>query len=150
MTWHGLAKGLLYCAGMLSGVAAGNLFYLERVPSGAAMLVLTAVFLFYAMSNLSLSRPADDSGEDSDLNAERVLADMAIILAESAISGAKHIGRTSPCSAAEIDRIEDTIMPLLSSLSVSAKERGRLSKELEDLKTRTRQLDGRRAISRRF
>ncbi|GHS94051.1 hypothetical protein AGMMS50276_05870 [Synergistales bacterium] len=153
MNLHNLKKGLLYCAGMISGVAAGNLFYLERIPSGVGALVLTGVFLFYAMSNLQISRvERDDDGGEDYANGEtmRILADMSVLLAETAIGGAKRIGRTAPYSATEIANLEDTIMPLLRSLSVSAKERDRISQELEDLRTRQRQIEGRRAISKRF
>ena len=143
----------MYCAGMISGVAAGNLFYLDRVPSGVGALVLAGVFLFYAMSDLQIKPSDDNDAEGTDYangDAMRILADMSVVLAETAIGGAKRIGRTTPYSTTEIDRLEDAIMPLLRSLSVSAKERERISQEIEDLKTRTRQTEGRRAISRRF
>ncbi|GHS91412.1 hypothetical protein AGMMS49957_18180 [Synergistales bacterium] len=149
MSLHGLAKGLLYCAGMISGVAAGNLFYIERVPGGVGALVLAGVFLFYAMSDLRVKRD-DGDAPDASGDAMRVLVDMSVLLAETAIDGAKRIGRTAPLSATEIDRLEDSVMPLLLSLSVSAKETTRISQELEELKTRTRHTEARRAISRRF
>jgi hypothetical protein len=58
---------------MLSGGAAGHLFYLERYLSGGAMFLLTALFLFYAMTG---GADAGDGAEDvssPDVEALRVV-----------------------------------------------------------------------------
>ncbi len=151
MTWKGFAKGLLFCAGMASSVAAGNLFYFGRIVPGSALLVLTALFLFYAMTDLHHTSGAgfegegDFLGDASDLR--KALADLTVLVAENALNGAKRIGRTLPCTPTEITKLEEDLMPLLSSLYVSRKERERILQEFDKLRTRSRQDEGRRALT---
>ena len=148
MTWKGFGKGLLFGAGMLVGATTGHLFYLERYLSGAATFTLTALFLFYAMADLEYP------GEDEE-NSQRVeelrksIADLALVVAEDAIDGAKHIGRSMPYTPAELTKLEDDLLPLLSELQVGARDREYIKQEIDKLRTRYRQTDGRRALSER-
>ena len=147
MTWRGFAKGLLFGAGMLCGATAGNLFYFERYWPGAAMFTLTALFLFYAMSDLAYSEDAEEKDLEAVAELRKLLADVALITAENALNGAKHIGRSLPYTPAELDKLEDDLTPLLSSLQANRKERERIAQEFDKLKTRSRQSVGRRALT---
>jgi hypothetical protein len=147
MTWVGLAKGLLFSAAMACGATTGHLFYLERYWPGAAMLVLTTLFLFYALSDASYSE--DEAGEaylESLADLRRTMAALSLIVAENALNGAKHIGRTLPYAPAELSKLEEDLMPLLSSLQANRKERERITQEFEKLRMRSRQSGGRRAL----
>ena len=145
MTWKGFAKGLLFCAGMLAAATTGHLFYLERYLAGATTFALTALLLFYAMSDLEY--PAEDEEHYQGMEELRKsFADLAVIVAEDAIDGAKRIGRNMPCTPAELAKLEDDLMPLLSRLQVKAQDRERVRQEIDKLRTRYRQTDGRRAL----
>lgn len=150
MTWKGFSKGLLFGAGMLAGVATGHLFYIERFPSGLAMFALTALFLFYAMVGPD-GIPAGHSTQDDfpavDSDLRRAVADLAVAVAENAVNGARNIGRTLPCSATELSKLEDLLNPILTNLNVSSAEKKRIAEELDRLRTRSRQTEGRRALS---
>jgi hypothetical protein len=115
MTWRGLAKGLLFGAGMLCGATAGNLFYFERYWPGVAMFALTALCLFYAMSDLVYSEDTEEEHLEAVAALRKALAEVALIAADNALNGAKHIGRSLPYTPAELDKLEDDQMPLLSS-----------------------------------
>jgi hypothetical protein len=151
MTWRGAANGLLFCAGMLAGFAAGHLFYFERYWPGCAMFALTALFLFYALTNLRFGGVYDEefpsAGELEDLR--KIVANLALVVAENAIDGVKRIGRTMPPTMAELTRLEDDLMPLLDSLRADRKGREFVMQELDKLRTRSRQSEGRRALSDR-
>ena len=148
MSWKGFAKGLLFCAGMLTGATAGHLFYLEHYLSGAATFTLTALFLFYAMADLEYS--GEDESYSQDIEALRKsLAELALIVAEDAVEGAKRIGRGLPSTPAELEKLEDSLIPFLSRLQVEQQDRERVRREIDKLRTRSRQADGRRALQER-
>ncbi|MDR1977754.1 MAG: hypothetical protein LBQ42_03375 [Synergistaceae bacterium] len=147
MTWIGFAKGLLFCAGMFGGFAAGHLFYFERYLPGTAMFALTALFLFYAIADFTPVEESEEEFLDIVMDLQKSLGKVALAAAENAVNEAKYIGRTLPSTPAEIAQLEDSLLPLLSSLQVGYKERERIIQEFDKLKTRSRQNEGRRVLS---
>jgi len=142
-----IARVILFCAGILGGVTAGNLFFLERFTAGFALLGLTATFLFFAMSDLSHKKDDDyDDITSALLELQQALGALGLLLADNSIDGFKRIGRTMPCSLAELNKFEDDLIPLLDSLRVPRKERERILQEIDKLRTRSRQGEGRRAL----
>ena len=142
------ARGLLFFAGMIGGATTGNLFYMERYVAGFAMLALTATFLFFAMSDLTYYGRDDDEELLEELSGQRrTLAMLGLLLANNVVDDFKRIGRTMPCTPVELNKIEDDFMPLLSALKVPAKERERVLQEIDKLRTRSRQDEGRRALT---
>ena len=143
------ARGVLFCAGMIAGATTGNLFYLDRFMAGIAMLALTAAFLFFAMSDLTYYSRDDEEEflEEALLEQRQVLAALGLLLADNTVDGFKRIGRTMPGIPAELNKLEDELLPLLSSLKVHPKERERISQEIEKLRTRSRHDEGRRALT---
>jgi hypothetical protein len=132
---------------MIGGATAGNLFYLDRIIAGFASLALTAIFLFFAMSDLTYRRD-DDSEEivEALLELQHALGALALLLADNAVEDYKRIGRTMPCTLAELNKFEDDYIPLLNSLRVQRKEQERILQEIDKLRTRFRQGEGRRAL----
>ncbi|MBQ6908835.1 MAG: hypothetical protein IJQ29_01865, partial [Synergistaceae bacterium] len=55
-----LALGAVAC-----GIAAGHLFYLEKFASGIAMLIMTLIFLSYAMNRNAFSYEYSSSESES-------------------------------------------------------------------------------------
>ncbi len=139
---------------MASSIAAGHLFYIERYPSGLALLAMTALFLFFAMAELNIKtdRQAQDDnflpGGDADFR--KAVGELAAAVADNAVNNAKNIGRTLPFSPMELAKLEDRLTSLLSDLSVPAGEKKRIAEEFDKLRTRARQTEGRRALSGRF
>jgi len=141
------AKVVLFFAGMISGATAGNLFLLERFAAGFALLAVTGTFLFFAMSNLAPKKDDDyDDFVDALLELQQALAALGLLMADNSVESFKRIGRTMPCTLAELNKFEDDFIPLLDSLRVPRKERERLLQEIDKLRTRSRQGDGRRAL----
>ncbi|MBR1418989.1 MAG: hypothetical protein IJ576_08500 [Synergistaceae bacterium] len=136
-----LAMGAMACA-----AAAGHLFYLERFASGIAMLIMTLIFLSYAMNRSVISYDYDynESGEPEDIiiDTDKVLGDMALLIADISISNLKNIGRTIPASTKEITELEDKLNSLLNQIGVAAARRNALQEELDKLKGRTRLNEG--------
>jgi hypothetical protein len=115
--------------------------------AGAAMLALTAMFLFFALSDLTFyGRNDDEELVEELIGQRRALAALGLLLADNAVDGFKRIGRTMPCTPAELNNFEDSFMPLLNSLKVSAKDRDRIQQDIDKLRTRSRQDEGRRAL----
>ena len=146
MTWKGFGKGLLFFGGMLSGLAAGHLFYFERYTPGMAMFALAALFLFYALADLTPPAQVGDEvfGDLAELH--KSLAALALVVAEDAVDGAKRIGRSMPCTPVELGKLEDSLIPLLTALHVSRKDREHILQEFDKLRTRSRQIEGRRVL----
>ena len=48
MTWEGTKRWILFAAGMLCGIEAGHLFYLDRPSAGGAFLLLAGMFLLFS------------------------------------------------------------------------------------------------------
>ena len=139
---------------MASSVIAGHLFYIGRLPSGTAMFALTALFLFYAMAELNVAAggraPNDDFLPGNDADFRRSVGELAAIVADNAVNNAKSIGRTLPLSPTELSKLEDLLLPILSDLNAPAGEKKRIAEEFDKLRTRSRQTEGRRALSGRF
>jgi len=138
---------MLFCAGMIGGAFTGNLFFFERFVAGFAMMGLTAMFLFFAMSDLA-SKKGDEYEDlvDALLELQQMLAKLGIMLADDSLEGFKRIGRTMPCTPVELNKLEDDFVPLLDSLRVPKKERERILLEIDKLRARHRQGEGRRAL----
>ena len=138
-----LAMGAMAC-----GITAGHLFYLERFASGIAMLIMTVIFLSYAMNRNVISYDYNynesDGGEPEDIiiDTDKVLGDMALLIADISISNLKNIGRTIPASTKEITELEDKLNSLLNQSGVAAARRNALQEELDKLKGRTRLNEG--------
>jgi len=141
------ARSVLFCAGMICGVTAGNLFFFDSFIAGFAMFALTAVFLFFAMSDLTHRSDDDEEIVEALLELQQALGALALLLADNAVDDFKRIGRTMPCTPAELNKFEDDFMPLLELLRVQRKERERILQEIDKLRTRFRQGEGRRALT---
>jgi hypothetical protein len=133
---------------MLSGGAAGNLFYLERYLPGGAMFLLTALFLFYAMTDTADTESDDKEEVPGSLMELRAnLGRLAVFVAENALNGAKSIGRTLPSTQQELSRMEDGLTEILDSLPVDREDRQHIAEEFDKLRTRSRQSEGRRVLT---
>ncbi|MDR1741117.1 MAG: hypothetical protein LBR38_04635 [Synergistaceae bacterium] len=140
--------GALFVAGMACGAVAGHLFYLDRLPAGGAMLFLTVVFLFFGLRYSRGVSKVSASRSDAGQLAKAVTA-LAVFSADEAMNGAKNIGRTLPCTQAELDSLEDQISAIFDELPVSSRDRARIYQDLTKLKTRFRQNEGRMALVNR-
>lgn len=145
MIWERATRGILFGAGMLCGIGAGHLFYLDRPSSGGAFLALTGMFLFFAQRGGIRREEEGTKGERSET--APAAAELALFIAEEAVNGLKRIGRSMPPTSMEVAQLEERMDELLDRLNVPATERSRLVEELEKLKGRARLDEGRRALS---
>ncbi|MDR2527423.1 MAG: hypothetical protein LBD04_00165 [Synergistaceae bacterium] len=146
MTWKGFGKVFLFFGGMLSGFAAGHLFYFERYTPGMAMFALAALFLFYGLADLTPPAQVGDEVFGDLVELRKSLADLTLVVAEDVVDGAKRIGRSMPCTPMELSKLEDSLMPLLTALRVPRKDREHILQEFDKLRTRSRQTQGRRIL----
>ena len=146
-----LALGAAAC-----GIAAGHLFYLEKFAGGIAMLIMTLIFLSYAMNRNAISYEYSSSGSESIddepdgiiTDPDKTLGEAALLLADIAVNNLKNIGRTIPASTKEITELEDKLNNLLNQCGVPFAKRGNLKDEFDKLKGRTRLNEGGAAIVR--
>jgi hypothetical protein len=149
MTWRNFGRGALFCAGMAAGAAAGHLFYFDRYISGGAMLLLTAVFLFYAgIDSTEAGEPDAETSEELARSLE-ALSGLSVLVAENALNAAKYVGRTLPYTLQELSKLEDGLSAVLDSLPVKREDRQRIAQEFEKLRTRSREAGGRRVLLRK-
>ena len=144
MTWEKMTRRVLFLAGMLTGGGAAYLFYNGHVTPGAAYLVMTAMFLWFA----TRTRPEAREPQRYGIVDDAALVEMALFLGDVAVSGLKGVGRTVPPSTKEIGQVEERLNGLLDRVGASSSERAELREEFERLRGRVRRNEGGMALIR--
>ena len=141
MTLDKILRWVLFCAGIITAIFAGYMFSDGKIDWGAAWLAVTVGFLCFA-TRIKPEKPVpqDDDGKD--------LHDMAVLIAELAVSSLKNIGRTIPPGTKEVDEMEEKVNNFLDVMPLSRDERDEISEEFERLRNRTRRNESGRAIMR--
>ncbi|MBQ6002083.1 MAG: hypothetical protein IJL18_04440 [Synergistaceae bacterium] len=142
MTLDKILRWVLFCAGIITAIFAGYMFSDSKIDWGAAWLAVTVGFLCFA-TRIKTEKP--DSSDDDD---SKDLHDMAVLIAELAVSSLKNIGRTIPPSTKEVDEMEEKVNNFLDVMPLSRDERDEISEEFERLRNRTRRNESGRAIMR--
>ncbi|MDR3230729.1 MAG: hypothetical protein LBT65_04760 [Synergistaceae bacterium] len=134
---------------MVCSVVTGYFLYLERYPVGLSLFALTALLLFFAMSDLSPAANQEllDYGFfEPDAGVRRTLTELALLTADNALNGVKNIGRALPCTPIELSALEDRLIPLLDELDVPTENKKNIVEEIDRLRARSRQTEGRKAL----
>ena len=147
MSLDNLLRWVLFSAGIILAIFAGYMFYIDKISAGAAWLALSIGFLCFA-TRLKADK---DSGSDSEADSSGVnndLHDMALLIADLAVSSLKNIGRTVPPSAKEIEELEGKLNKFLDAMPLDKSELEEIADEFDKLRTRTRRNEGGRALLR--
>lgn len=140
-----IVQWALFLAGMLSGAVAGHLFYMDRLVPGGAFLALTAVFLWFG----TRGRPAREEPQECQGVVDDVaLVELALFVAELAVTGLKGVGRTVFPSIKEIEQLEDKLNVMLDHMGAPSGRRKELKDEFERLRGRARRNEGGLALAR--
>ena len=142
MTLDKILRWVLFCAGIITAIFAGYMFSDSKIDWGAAWLAVTVGFLCFA-TRIKTEKP--DSSDDDD---SKDLHDLAVLIAELAVSSLKNIGRTIPPGTKEVDEMEEKVNNFLDVMPLSRDERDEISEEFERLRNRTRRNESGRAIMR--
>ena len=143
MTLDRILRWVLFCAGIITAIFAGYMFSEGKIDWGAAWLSVSVGFLCFATRVKADKTPASSSDDDS-----KELHDMAVLIADTAISSLKNIGRTIPPSTKEIDDLEEKVNNFLDVMPLSQSERENIAEEFDRLRNRTRRNEGGRALMR--
>ena len=142
MTLDKILRWVLFCAGIITAIFAGYMFSDGKIDWGAAWLAVTVGFLCFA-TRIKTEKP--DSSDDDD---SKDLHDMAVLIAELAVSSLKNIGRTIPPGTKEVDEMEEKVNNFLDVMPLSRDERDEISEEFDRLRDRTKRNESGRAIMR--
>ena len=142
MTLDKLLRWFMFCAGIITAIFAGYMFSIGKNDLGAAWLAVTVGFLCFA-TRIKTDKPADTSEQDN-----KDLHDMAVLIAEIAVTSLRNIGRTIPAGTKEVDDLEDKVNNFLDAMPVTQSEREEINEEFERLRNRTRRNEGGRALLR--
>ncbi|MBQ9574999.1 MAG: hypothetical protein IJR27_06955 [Synergistaceae bacterium] len=142
MTLDKLLRWFMFCAGIITAIFAGYMFSTGKNDLGAAWLAVTVGFLCFA-TRIKTDKPADTSEQDN-----KDLHDMAVLIAEIAVTSLRNIGRTIPAGTKEVDDLEDKVNNFLDAMPVTQSEREEINEEFERLRNRTRRNEGGRALLR--
>lgn len=137
-----MARWGLFLAGMFAG-ATGALVCLDHLGVGVLCLAAASVALWFAFRRQEAEEP-QERGVVSDAD----LSELALFVAELAVSGLKGVGRTIPPSTKEIEQLEGRLNVLLDHMGVSDASRADLRSEFERIKGRTRRNEGGIALIR--
>ncbi|MBQ2615501.1 MAG: hypothetical protein IJG51_12825 [Synergistaceae bacterium] len=143
MTLDRILRWVLFCAGIITAIFAGYMFSEGKIDWGAAWLSVSVGFLCFATRVKADKTPSSSSDDDS-----KELHDMAVLIADTAISSLKNIGRTIPPGTKEIDDLEKKVNDFLDVMPLSQSERENISDEFDRLRNRTRRNEGGRALLR--
>ena len=143
MSMDRLLRWASFCAGIITAIFAGYMFYLDDTAKGAACLALCVGFLSFATRFQAVKSPqASSSNDDSDLH------DLAVLVADLTAISLQNIGRTVPPTTKEISDLEGKLNAFLDAMPVSQEEREEIADKFEALRDRTRRNQGGRAIMR--
>ena len=143
MTLDRILRWVLFCAGIITAIFAGYMFSEGKIDWGAAWLSVSVGFLCFA-TRLKADKPSASSPDDDN----KELHDMAILIADTAISSLKNIGRTIPPGTKEIDELEEKVNSFIDVMPLSQSERENIADEFDRLRNRTRRNEGGRALMR--
>lgn len=143
MTVDKFLRWILFCAGIITAIFAGYMFSGGKIDWGAAWLSVTVGFMCFATRISPAKSSSSSADEDS-----KDLHDMAILIADTAISSLKNIGRTIPPGTKEIDELEEKVSSFLDVMPLSDAEREEIAEEFDRLRNRTRRNEGGRALMR--
>ncbi len=143
MTMDKFLRWTLFCAGIITAIFSGYMFSDSKIDWGAAWLSVTVGFLCFA-TRIKPAKQSDSSSDDSN----KELHDMAVLIAHTAVSTLKNIGRTVPPGTKEIDGLEEKVNNFLDAMPVDQSERDEIAEEFDRLRNRTRRNEGGRAILR--
>ena len=143
MTIEKLLRWGLFCAGIITSIFAGYMFYIDNIAAGAAWLAMAVGFLCFA-TQIGNSKNDDEASEQDNKD----LHDMAILISDIAIMSLKNIGRTVPPNAKEIENMETKLNNFLDVMPVEQSERVEINEEFDRLKNRSKRNEGGRAILR--
>ena len=143
MTIDRISRWVLFCAGIITAIFAGYMFTEAKIDWGAAWLSVAVGFLCFA----TRIKPEKHTSSSSD-DGNKELHDMAMLIAYTAVSSLKNIGRTIPPGTKEIDELEEKVNGFLDAMPISQSERDEIADEFDRLRNRTRRNEGGRAIMR--
>ncbi len=144
MTIDRLVRWALFCAGIITSIFAGYMFYIDKIAAGAAWLAMAVGFLCFATRIRADNRNYDADSEQDNKD----LHDMAMLISDIAVMSLKNIGRTIPPSTKEIQDMEAKLNSFLDVMPVDKSERLEINEEFDRLKNRTRRNESGRAILR--
>lgn len=151
MSLDNFLRWVLFSAGIILAIFAGYMFYIDKISAGAAWLALSIGFLCFA-TRLKADKDSDSESEsESESDSSSVnndLHDMALLIADLAVSSLKNIGRTVPPAAKEIGELEGRLNKFLDSMPLDKNEREEIADEFDKLRNRTRRNEGGRALIR--
>ena len=143
MTIEKLLRWGLFCAGIITSIFAGYMFYIDNIAAGAAWLAMAVGFLCFA-TRIRNNKDDEETSEQDNKD----LHDMAILISDIAIMSLKNIGRTVPPNAKEIENMETKLNNFLDVMPVEQSERVEINEEFDRLKNRSKRNEGGRAILR--
>ncbi|MBQ3645706.1 MAG: hypothetical protein IJM82_04020 [Synergistaceae bacterium] len=135
----------LFCAGIITSIFAGYMFYIDNIAAGAAWLAMAVGFLCFATR--IRTETVEEVYYDSEEN-NRDLHDMAVLISDIALMSVKNIGRTIPPDIKEIEELENKLNNFLNLMPVEKTERAEISEEFDRLKERSKRNASGRAILR--
>ncbi len=145
MSLDNFLRWVLFCAGFILSIFAGYMFYIDKIPAGAAWLALGIGFLLFA-TRIKREKINNNSQEfNQDIN----FHDLALLVADLAVMSLRNIGRTVPPSEREINDLLDQVNNFLDSMPVNESEREAISQEFDKLTDRTRRNLSGRALFRK-
>ena len=137
----------LFCAGIITAIFAGYMFYIDNIAAGAAWLAMAVGFLCFATRIRTETVEEVIYDPDSEEN-NKDLHDMAVLISDIALMSMKNIGRTIPPNTKELEELETKLNNFLDLMPVDKSERKEISEEFERLKDRSRRNASGRAILR--
>ena len=146
MTLDKFFRWAFFCAGIITAIFAGYMFYIDNLAGGAVWLAASVGFLSFATRFMPEKQEniSQKNNNDTDDN----LHDLAVLIADIAAMSLQNIGRTTPPSTKEINDLESKLNKFLDFTPMSESEREEISTKFEAVRNKTRLNQGGRALMR--
>ena len=144
MTIDKFFRWVFFCAGIITAIFAGYMFYLNDTAKGAACLAVCVGFLSFATRGTPDKSPSFVRTKQDSIDYHS----LALLVAELAAMSLQNIGRTVPPGTKEIADIEDKLNAFLDSVPLSDDERGEIAEKFEAVRERNKRNQSGRAIMR--
>lgn len=139
-----IIRWVLFCAGIITSIFAGYMFYIDNIAGGAAWLAVAVGCLSFSV-RVTHSSDSSQEIQDSEEN-DQDLHDLAILISDIALMSLKNIGRTVPPGTKEIEGLEKKLNHFLDLMPVDKTEREEIDEEFDRLKNRTRRNESGKAF----
>ena len=145
MSFDKFTRWAFFCAGIITAIFAGYMFYVDEIAKGAACLAVCVGFLSFA-TRFTNDKSENENSSQNQNDEDTELHDLAVLVAELATMSLQNIGRTVPATSKEISDMEEKLNKFLASMPLNESELDEINEKFEAVKNKNKRGQSGRAM----